>query len=242
MHHPIIIHIRKTDKTVVQEHALKDGEMLTYIYINSHPSLQTAETDLSFTLQKNSKLIVWNLIFGSSQEKLRQNIHFAGENAQSENYTLYFGEGTQNFQMFVTYLHEAPACTSRIFSRGILKDKAIGRYDGIIKISQTGKGADALLEEKVLLLSPDAKSEAIPGLEIGTNDVKAAHSASCTRVDEAQLFYASSRGIPEEEALKMIAEGFLKKLVDQIPDKKIHGETLRIIQRKLSSSSPLLTS
>lgn len=237
MHHPIIIHIRKADKTVVQKHALKDGEMLTYIYINFLPSLQTAETDLSFTLQKNSKLIVWNLIFGSGKEKLRQNIHFAGENAQSENYTLYFGEGTQNFQMFVTHLHEASSCVSRMYARGILKDQAFARYDGMIKILQAAKETDAFLEEKVLLLSPDAKSEAIPGLEIGTNDVKAAHSASCTRVDEAQLFYASSRGISEEEALKMIAEGFLKKLVDQIPDKKIHGETLRIIQRKLIQPS-----
>lgn len=219
-----------------REITLAPEEERVYIFMNTLPfSVSETLTDFTFTLSERSKLYLWNLQFGGMNSTFHQRVHFSGEGAFSENVTLYFGESTQNFQMFVTYLHEAPACTSRIFSRGILKDEAIGRYDGMIKILQTGKKTDAFLDEKTLLLSPHAKSEAIPGLEIGTNDVKAAHSASCTRVDEAQLFYAASRGIPEEEALRMIAEGFLKSLVDKIPSKKIQKEAFRLIQQKLVS-------
>ncbi len=224
------------EKTFSREFTLADDETLTYIFVNSAQAGMPAQTktDLAFRLHGRSNLTIWNLVFGSNESTLNQNVHFMGEGASSENFTVYFGEGSQNLQIFITYLHEAPGCTSRIFSRGILKDKAFGRYDGMIKILQTGKKTDTMLVEKTLLLSSGAKSEATPGLKIGTNDVRASHSASCERVDEAQLFYAASRGIPQEEALRIIAEGFLKNLLDKLPEKKLQKMSMEYIRKKLS--------
>lgn len=230
-----IIHQRESEEVLSREFTLGSKEALTYIFLHTLPSSEKTSTHLVFRLAKGSILRIWNLIFGGERTELRETITFEGEEASSENSTIYFGEGFQNFQMFITNIHEAPATTSRIFSRGILKDCAFGRYDGMIKILQSAKKADAFLEEKTLLLSEDAKSEAIPGLEIGTNDVRASHSASATRIDESRLFYATSRGIPEVEALRVIAEGFLEKFVSRVPDATVRKFSRRLIHDKLSS-------
>ena len=82
-----------------------------------------------------------------------------------------------------------------------------------------------------ILLSPDARSDAIPGLEILTNDVKATHSASVSQIDEEQIFYMMSRGLSEDESKKFIVMGFLEPAIS-----RINSEELRDTMRDLVES------
>ena len=68
-----------------------------------------------------------------------------------------------------------------------------------------------------MLLDKGARSDGIPGLDIDTNEVKATHSASVAQVDEDQVFYLRARGLPEDEAKKMIILGFFEPVISRIP-------------------------
>ena len=101
--------------------------------------------------------------------------------------------------------------------KGIAQEKGNVRAYGLIDIGPQGGGTNTYLTEDVLMLDPTAKVDAIPALEIKTNDVKASHSATVSRVTEEDLFYFAARGIAEKQARRMYVDGFLSDLLIKIP-------------------------
>jgi Fe-S cluster assembly scaffold protein SufB len=77
--------------------------------------------------------------------------------------------------------------------------------------------SEAVLQDHVLLLSPEAHADSVPGLEIETLEVKAAHAATVGQVDEEELFYLQSRGLEPAEARRLIVLGFLRSLLERAP-------------------------
>lgn len=110
-------------------------------------------------------------------------------------------------------IFDAPNGGGEITIRGVAEDKAQMDVEGFIEITKNGHGTDTYLTEKILMLDHTAKVNVVPGLEIKTNDVKASHSATVTKVSEEDIFYFGSRGIPREEARRMFVEGFLNYYV-----------------------------
>jgi Fe-S cluster assembly scaffold protein SufB len=93
-----------------------------------------------------------------------------------------------------------------------MKDTSKSLFKGMIKIGKEAKAAESYLAGHAILLDKGAKSDAIPGLEIETNEVKATHSASVAQIDEMQIFYLMSRGLSREGAKREIVNGFLEPL------------------------------
>lgn len=121
--------------------------------------------------------------------------------------------------------------------KGVVQEHAHVVAHGVIEISPGGGGTDTYLTQSVLMLDPTALVDAVPGLEIKTNDVKASHSASITRVSEEDLFYAAARGIPDIEARRMIVEGFLGELIARVPVVELRDGLSRAIE---ATCAPLL--
>ncbi len=111
-----------------------------------------------------------------------------------------------------------------ITMKGVAEDSAHVGASGMIEIGLQGGGTHTYLTQNVLMLDPTAKVDAIPGLEIKTNDVKASHSATVSRVTSEDLFYFAARGIAESEARTMYIEGFLGEIVDKIEDSALQEE------------------
>lgn len=103
-----------------------------------------------------------------------------------------------------------------ILMKGVAQDTAHTKADGLIDIGPGGGGTNTYLTQDVLMLDATAKVDAVPGLEIKTNDVKASHSATVSRVTPEDLFYFAARGIPREEARRMYVLGFLGQITDRI--------------------------
>lgn len=103
---------------------------------------------------------------------------------------------------------------------------------GSIEIGPNGGGTDTYLTQNVLMLDPTARVDAVPALEIKTNDVKASHAASIARVTPEDLFYLSSRGIPKTESRKMFVEGFLNDMVINIQDASLREEIVVVVGTK----------
>lgn len=118
-------------------------------------------------------------------------------------------KGTDKTNVNLTIVHKAPHTKAISLLKGAAFDQSSIRFFGLIKIEPNCPDTQSFLEERVLLLSDQAKAEVIPQLEIKTDDVKCSHAASVGQIPEGELFYLQSRGIPKSKAEKMIVRGFL---------------------------------
>ncbi|MCP8316761.1 MAG: Fe-S cluster assembly protein SufB [archaeon] len=168
-------------------------------------------------LDSNSTI---NCIIGSFGGKLsRTNLDslLKGSNAKSENFVIFFGRKNQHLDIITNALHSAKNTNSQTIVKGGLKDDATSVYRGKIKINREASQSDANLSERVLLLSDRARSNAIPGLEIENNEVKAGHGIAVSQVDDEQLFYLMSRGLKRVDAEKLIVQGFFEPIIQLVP-------------------------
>lgn len=130
----------------------------------------------------------------------------------------HLGEGASSLALRLTVSHEAPDTSARTLFKNAMADRSRFDFRGLIRIHAEASGSDDHLEERALLLSPDAKSLAIPALEIQTDDVKASHAAASGKLDPNELFYLESRGIPATLALQMLIEGFFLPVLQAFPE------------------------
>lgn len=120
-----------------------------------------------------------------------------------------------------------------ILQHGVILDRSTLTFNGVGHIKKGAKGADAQQESRVLMLSESARGDANPILLIDENEVTAGHAASAGRVDEEEMFYLLSRGIPEAEAQRLVIRGFLGTVIKAIPLKDMRDELIEMIDQKL---------
>ncbi len=131
---------------------------------------------------------------------------------------------TDRQKLSVRNVFDSPRGGGEITMKGVAEDSAHIGASGMIEIGLQGGGTHTYLTQNVLMLDPTAKVDAIPGLEIQTNDVKASHSATVSRVTAEDLFYFAARGIEEQLARQMYIEGFLGEIVDKIENGALQEE------------------
>jgi len=144
-----------------------------------------------------------------------------GRNARSDIDWVFSVQGAERQTVDVRNVFEGEHGGGEITMKGVAQDKAFATCNGMIEIAEGGRGTDTYLTEDVLMLDATAKIDAVPALEIRTNDVKASHSATVSRVTVEDLFYFQSRGIDEQTSRRMFVEGFLSSLFERVPDKEI---------------------
>ena len=157
--------------------------------------------------------INWYLgLFGAMLSRYRIDYYLNGSGASANDSEVVFGNQDQSFDIQSNVNHQSPATEGKVIEKSILKDKSKSLFKGMIRIKEKASKSNSYLSGRSILLDKDAKSDAIPGLEIFTNDVKATHSASVAQVDEEQLFYLQTRCLSRHEAERTIVEGFLEPL------------------------------
>lgn len=155
----------------------------------------------------------WNLA-NFSLEKAYTTVrsHLVGESANSDIYWTFYTRNKEQMDFFAGNKFDARNCTGEIICKGVGANQSKSSFVGEIDITLAGGGTDSYLKEEVLMLDETAKVDAIPSLEIKTNDVKAGHGVSISRLTEDRLFYLMSRGIKPEVARKLTLDGFLKSV------------------------------
>jgi Fe-S cluster assembly scaffold protein SufB len=137
-------------------------------------------------------------------------IELIGQGAEAEIFGAFLAEQKQNIEINVTINHKAKNTLANTTLRGVARDQSKIRFFGRIIINKNCGMSNSFLTERVLLLSDQASAEAVPELEILTDDVKCSHAASISQIPEQQLFYIMSRGISKKKAEDLIIEGFLQ--------------------------------
>jgi len=155
---------------------------------------------------------------GSRMTRSRVDNRLIGDRSSVEQAEIVFGSGDQLFDLTSYTRHVGRDTTGNLLSKGALLDRARGYLKGMITIDRSAVGTDSYLGEFGMNLSKQARSVAIPSLEIDQPDCRrAAHASSVGPIDETQLFYLESRGIPPDEARKFIVLGFLEPVVARVP-------------------------
>ncbi|MDH3502156.1 MAG: Fe-S cluster assembly protein SufD [Nitrosopumilus sp.] len=171
-------------------------------------NFSTRRTDLA----QDAKVNWYSGLFGSVLSRYKIEYFLNGSGASANDSEVVFGNNEQDFDIQTNVNHQSPATEGRVVEKSILKNKAKSLFKGMIRIKENAAKSNSFLSGRSILLDKDAKSDAIPGLEIFTNDVKATHSASVAQVDEEQVFYLQTRCLSKEEAERTIVEGFLEPL------------------------------
>jgi Fe-S cluster assembly scaffold protein SufB len=155
---------------------------------------------------------------GGRLVRSRVDNRLAGDRSTVEQVEIVFGADDQLFDLTSYTRHTGRDTTGNLLSKGALMDASRSYMKGLIIIEPTAIGTDSFLGEFGMNLSKKARAVAIPSLEIDQPDCRrAAHSSSVGPIDESQLFYLESRGIPPDEARKFIVLGFLEPVVARVP-------------------------
>ncbi|MDA3946201.1 MAG: SufD family Fe-S cluster assembly protein [Helicobacteraceae bacterium] len=139
---------------------------------------------------------------------------------------LLFGTGQAHLGNVVNLRHNGRSAKSVHEAKSILKDRATGIFDGLIRVGHDARYTTARQNAKAILLNDNAFMESKPQLEIYTDELEASHGSTTGELDEAALFYLRSRGISLEAARKILILSFVNEMIDAVEDNE-EAEAIR---------------
>jgi len=175
-------------------------------------------------------------IFGAIGSHLTKNfsdLDLIGQGATGRMSGFYFTDGNQHLDHDTQQNHLAPHTTSDLLFKGALKDRSRSVWQGMIYVAPGAQKTDGYQANRNLTLSPQARADSIPGLEILADDVRCTHGATVGKIDPDQVFYLRSRGIPYKEAERLIVEGFFDPIMQRIPFEGVRARFQSAILEKM---------
>ncbi len=175
-------------------------------------------------------------IFGAIGSHLTKNfteIDLSGQGSIGKMSGFYFTDGVQHLDHDTQQNHFAPNTTSDLLFKGALKGKSRSVWQGMIYVAPGAQKTDGYQANRNLILDDHARADSIPGLEILADDVRCTHGATIGKLEEEPLFYLQSRGISEEEAERMLVEGFFDPIMQRIPFEGVRERFHRAIMDKM---------
>lgn len=208
---------------------VKKHATLTVICLQVHEATITQRSILA-----DSATIRWqNVSLAPVKHTLESRVE--GPHTRSDIDWIFYAQGSEQQRISASNVFEGSNGSGDIVLRGIAKDTAHVVCNGLINIGLKGSGTDTYLTEDVLMLDRTAKVDAIPGLEIKTNDVKASHSATVSKVTDEDLFYFASRGVDHATARQMYIVGFLADITKSIANEEARIAVQNAIELRAKS-------
>ncbi|MCI4351478.1 MAG: SufD family Fe-S cluster assembly protein [Thermoplasmata archaeon] len=155
--------------------------------------------------------------FGGFRTRSRNATELGGNGGDVDDMQTFYGDAEQSYDSYVKLTHRGTDTHARSMTRGIFQGQSRGMSRGLVRIEKEARRTLSYISEHAMLLSRGARSDTVPILEILCRDVKATHSSSVAPVDPERIFYLESRGIPREDAIRMLAEGFLAYVLERTP-------------------------
>ncbi len=159
-----------------------------------------------------------------------------GDGSACELVGVFFTDRDQRYSINTLSNHAAIATNAETLVKGVLTGESRVEFDGMIRVQPKAQQTASFLSDHTLLLSDKCRAESIPGLEIGANEVSASHGATTGKIDEEQLFYLMVRGIPREEAERIIVQGFFEPVLQRIPLESLRARLRRSIVLRMSGT------
>ena len=153
---------------------------------------------------------------GSKLRKSEVGTTLAGDGSETKTVGAFFGRDDQHFDLDAKVWHRAEHTTADLVTRGVVDDSARSVYEGTQDVGREAWDTSSYQRENTLMLSDKSEADASPKLIINNHDTEASHSATVGQVDERDLFYMTSRGVPRRTARNMLVEGFFVPVLEEM--------------------------
>ena len=180
---------------------------------------------------RDSSLKHFDAAFGGRLVKTRIETGLAGRGAEAYLDGVYFCREGQHMDLRTVQRHHSPQATSRAYYKGAVASGGRTVYQGLIEVDEGASGTDAYLTNRNLILGDGARSDSIPTLKIGNNDVRCSHGSTTGRLNEEEMFYLESRGLARADAREMLVVGYFEDLLARAPELYREGALDRIRSR-----------
>jgi Fe-S cluster assembly protein SufD len=195
------------------------------------------------TLGRDARLRHFAVTLGGSLVRLSPTVRYAGPGGDAELYGLCFADAGQHLEHRLFVDHDMPNCRSRVLYKGALSGAGAHTvWIGDVLIRPEATGTDTYEYNRNLVLTDGAHADSVPNLEILTGEVVGAgHASANGRLDDEHLFYLQARGIPFDEARRLVIRGFFGELIAKIGVPELEERIAEAIEGELASERPILS-
>jgi Fe-S cluster assembly protein SufD len=220
------------------EFVVGDGAALTVVSVNDWADGAVHLSQHSVKVGRDARFKSIVVTFGGDVVRIASEAKFAGPGGDVEMLGLYFADDGQHLEHRLFVDHAVPHCRSNVTYKGALQgDEAHTVWIGDVLIRAAAEGTETFELNRNLLLTEGARADSVPNLEIETGEITGAGHASATgRFDDAQLFYLQSRGIPQDEARRLVVRGFFADVIGQIGIPEIQQRLLAAVEAELEGA------
>lgn len=215
----------------------KEGSAVRYCHIQNWGTGVWNFERTRFHAKRDAAVNVLQVGLGSRLTKSFVHAHMDEPGVSCELLGLVFIGGKQHIDHSTLQDHRAGHCISDLLFKCAMLENARSVYGGLIRIAPGAQRSDAYQNNRNLLLSSTSRADSIPMLEILANDVRCTHGSTTSSVDEEELFYLRSRGLPKAQANRLIVEGFFSPVVDRIPLEGVKDRLAGEIERQINRLS-----
>ncbi len=234
-----VLVIRHTGQVVLGqniEFLVHDSASLTVISLQQWDDQAVHAAAHYARLGRDSYFKHVNISLGGQTVRITPTTRFTAPGAQTEMYGLYFADAGQHLESRLFVNHSVPHCKSRVTYKGVLQGKqAHSVWVGDVLIGKDALGTDTYELNRNLILEDGPRADSVPNLEIETGLIEGAGHASTTgQLDEQQLWYLQARGIPEDEARRLVVRGFLNEIIQQVRIPELEEQLTQALELELA--------
>ncbi|MCD1642357.1 Fe-S cluster assembly protein SufB [Aurantimonas coralicida] len=185
----------------------KDGKGGIYNFVTKRGDCRGKNSRISWTQVETGSAITWKY----------PSCILRGDNSRGEFYSIAVSNGRQQIDSGTKMLHLGKNTSSRIISKGISAGNSNNTYRGQVSANRKATNARNFTQCDSLLIGNDCGAHTVPYIEVKNATAQFEHEATTSKISDDQLFYCMQRGIPEEEAVALIVNGFVKDVIQQLP-------------------------
>ena len=238
----VIEHFRSLDRNQrgfacgVNDLLAGPGAKVTYVCAQNWGDRVVALQMNTTAVDHDASAMSLNLNLGSRYSRFESLSRLVGEGARSDLLAVAVATNEQEFDARTLQDHISPHTASDLLYKNALDDRARCTFGGLIRVEPHAHFTDAYQKVRNLLLSDDSEANSMPGLEILADNVRCTHGATSGQINEEEMFYLRSRGIPVPVAQRLIVTGFLNEVVQRLDQAAIADYLNQLIDRKFAHS------
>ena len=215
-----------------------DSAELTVVVVNDWADDTVHLSQQSIRVGRDAKFRSIAVGFGGQVARVSSEARFTAPGSEIEMLGLYFADADQHLEHRLFVDHAVPHCKSNVVYKGALQgEEAHTVWIGDVLIRADAEGTETFELNRNLVLTDGARADSVPNLEIETGEIVGAGHASATgRFDDEQLFYLQSRGIPEDEARRLVVRGFFADVINKIGIPDVRDRLLAQVEQELEGA------
>ncbi len=218
-----------------------DGAALEFVHVQDWTDDSLHSAHIAVRVGRDARYKSMQVSLGGAVVRIVETVTFDGPGGDAELNGLYFADAGQHLEHRLYIEHQETNCRSRVAYKGALQGASARTvWVGDVFIGAAAEGTDTYEINRNLVLSEGARADSIPNLEIETGQIIGAGHASATgRFDDEQLFYLRSRGIPADEARRLVVRGFFADLIGRMGEPELQERLMGRIEERLAAAGVL---